>query len=373
MQLISLDQVFRILKPGVPLPFGVCDAEGRLLLSKGHVVPDQARLTDLLNRGMFVDAEEVKRSVGGRAADASPPPAEKFPTRWEALQRKLGLLLRAPENPDFLPRMCDVAAQVSAFADSCADQIIFLILRHDHSQSGSYAEAHSLHVAALCNLVSRRLGWPDGRRDSLIGAALSMNLAMVHLQAKLAVQRMPPTPQQRKEIEAHPLAAAVLLRAAGLQDEEWLRAVEQHHEGPGGCGYPQQVLAPCDMSQLLRITDMFAAKHSARAGRPQQPAPQAARDLYAQSGGHPLAAALIRECGIYPPGCYVKLASGETAVVTRRGATAKEPLVAAITNAHGEPLSRPVQRDTSLSTRSIVGTVLEKSVMVHVTAEQLYD
>jgi HD-GYP domain-containing protein (c-di-GMP phosphodiesterase class II) len=372
MQLISLDQVFKMLQPGVPLPWGVRDAAGQLLLAKGHVVADQVRLTDLLNRGMFVDVDEVKRSASTRESESPKPPAEGFSSRWEALQRKLRLLLRAPGEPDFLKRLREVVEQIASFADGHTDQIIFLIVRHDYSQYDHYAEAHSLHVAALCNMVSRRLGWPDSRRQSLIGAALSMNLTVINLQAQLAGQRGPLSAIQRQDMDAHPLAAADLLRSAGLQDEEWLGAVEQHHECPDGSGYPRHEQAPGDMSQLLRFIDCFTAKHSARAGRPQQPAHQAARDLYAQSAGNPLAAALIKECGIYPPGCYVKLASGETAVVTRRGMTAKAPLVAAILNANGEPLSRPVQRDSAHPTRAITGTVAEKSVMVHVTADQLY-
>jgi len=241
------------------------------------------------------------------------------------------------------------------------------------SSSPSHPEAHSLHVAVLCHLVSRRLGWTDNRRLSLIGAALTMNLGMAGLQATLALQRTPPTPQQRQEIDAHPLVSASLLRASGLQDEEWLLAVEQHHECPGGNGYPKQVQAPGEPSQLIRFIDNFTAKYSPRAGRDKQPAHQAAKDLYAQSGGNPLAAALIKECGIYPPGCFVKLASGESAVVTRRGLSLKEPLVAALTNPHGEPLGRPVQRDTSQPGRAIVAPLADKAITVQVSADQLYD
>ena len=373
MNLISLDQVFKILKPGVPLPFGIRDAEGRLLLGKGLVVPDQEKLLDLLNRGMFVDADEVKRSAGGRESEVIPVRVEKFSTRWQALLGKLGILLKKPGDPEFLKQLRETVLQVAAFPENQNDQIIFLILRHDYSQYDRYAEAHSLHVAALSNLVARRLAWPDSRRLSLIGAALSMNLSMLQLQSKLAGQRAPVSVVQRKDINAHPLASATLLRSAGLRDEEWLTAVEQHHETPSGSGYPRQAKEPGDMSQLLRFIDSFTAKHSARAGRAQQPAHQAAKDLYAQSGGNPLAAALIKECGIYPPGCFVRLASGETAIVTRRGITAKEPLVAVITNPQGEPLSRPVQRDTSVPSRAIIGTTDDKSVKVQVSADQLYD
>lgn len=372
MERISLEQVFQILKPGVPLPFGVRDAAGRLLLAKGLVVHEQSKLLELLNRGMYVELEETKRPVPTREAVAVQRPVESFSSRWEALLRKLGLLLQAPTEPRFLQQVRELAVQIANCTESCTDQMIFLIVRHDYRQTQRYVEAHSLHVAALCHLVSRRLGWPDRRRLSLIGAALTMNLGMAQLQAKLAGQRESPTPQQRKEIDAHPLVSAAMLRAAGLEDEDWLRAVEQHHECPGGDGYPKHLQEPDEMSQLIRFIDSFTAKHSARAGRAKQHAQQAARELYAQSEGNPLAAALIKACGIYPPGCFVKLVSGEVAVVTRRGISAKEPLVAALTNAQGEPLARPVQRDTSQPARAIVTTVAEQSVTVQVSADALY-
>lgn len=377
MQLISLDQIFKILQPGVPLPFGVRDASGQLLLAKGLVIDDPVRLRSLLNRGMYVDAEDVKKQVRPRAStSAAPVPknsVQRFTTVWSALQSRLGLLLRAPGAPDFLSAIQEIVAQILAFPEDLNDQILFLILRHDHSKTEVYSEAHALHVAALCNLVGRRLGLPEAQRYSLIGAALTMNMAMMDLQARLASQSGPLNPAQRKSVDTHPLESAELLRIAGLTDAAWLATVEQHHEQPGGSGYPHKVKHPEDMSQVLRLLDTFSAKHSARAGRAQQPAQKAARDLYAQSGGSPVVAALIKECGIYPPGSYVRLASGETAIVTRRGPNAKEPLVAAITNANGEPLDRPVPRDTALPARAIVDTVPDKSVKVSVSAHQLYD
>lgn len=375
MKLISLEQVFKILKPGVPLPFGVRDAKGQLLLGKGLIVPDQARLHSLLNRGMFVDIEEVKASRAGPSSSSSPvasAPKVPFGMRWDGLQRKLGMLLRASTEPGFLTDVVQAADQVFAFDEADSDQVIFLILRHDYTQYERYAESHSLHVAALCNMAARRLGWPEARRKSLIGAALTMNLSMMNLQAKLAAQTGALSERQRKDIDAHPLQSADMLRKAGLQDQDWLQAVEQHHECPDGSGYPKKLAEPTELSQLVRLCDIFAAKHSPRQGRTQLPSQQAARDLYAQSTGNPLAAALIRECGIYPPGSYVKLASGEVAVVTRRGPTAKEPIVAAITNPNGDPLSKPVARDTTQAARAVVGTVPEKSVMIRFLVEQFY-
>lgn len=379
MQLISLDQIFKILKPGVPLPFGVRDASGRLLLAKGLTINDPARLMSLLNRGMYVDAEDVKqqgvtpRAGSARAAEEPVYSVRRFPNLWVTLLGRLGQLLRIPGEPGFLQSIQEIAARIVDFPESLNDQILFLILRHDHGRFECYAEAHALHVACLCHLVSRRLDWPDERRLSLVGAALTMNLSMIGQQARMAGQTVPPSPAQRKVIHDHPQASAILLRLAGLRDEVWLTTVEQHHECPDGSGYPLGLTEPQEASQVLRLLDIFSAKHSSRAGRGKLPAQKVARDLYAQSGGSPVVGALIKECGIYPPGTYVKLANGEIGVVTQRGANAKEPLVMAITNAHGEPLGKPVHRDTATPGRAIVETVSEGAVKVQVSAQQLFE
>lgn len=127
------------------------------------------------------------------------------------------------------------------------------------------------------------------------------------------------------------------------------------------------------MSQIVRFIDNFTAKHSPRASRKPLPAQQAARDLFMQSSGNPLASLLIKELGIYPPGCYVKLASGEIAVVTHRGESAKTPRVAAVTSPNGDVRSQPLRRDTSLPTHAITGTVPSQAVKLRVGAQDLYE
>ena len=114
-------------------------------------------------------------------------------------------------------------------------------------------------------------------------------------------------------------------------------------------------------------------KHSPRAGRKPQPAQKAARELFTQSAGDPMAALIIKEFGIYPPGVFVQLASGEMAVVTQRGASANAPIVAAITNKSGDPLAHPARRDTSAAAHAIVSAVPQTAIKVQVSVDALYD
>ena len=55
---------------------------------------------------------------------------------------------------------------------------------------------------------------------------------------------------------------------------------------------------------------------------------RAGREIFMQDPGHPVCSALVKEFGVYPPGCFVTLASGETGVVIKRGSTVMSPIVA---------------------------------------------
>lgn len=370
MKLVSLSQVSHLLYAGVTLPWSVRDANGTLLLAKGHVLPDARSVEALLDRGMFIDAAEIVAAAANRP---EAPKDQNMSSRWTGLENRLGTLLKASTEPTFLQRVQESVASISALADGNVDLLIFLILRHDYKRVANYSVVHALHSAALCSLLTRRLGWAEEKRNSVLGAALTMNISMLDLQNNLAIRALKPSDAERKVIAEHPTASAKLLREAGLTDEDWLTTVEQHHEQRDGKGYPKGLTDSTEMSRLLHFVDTFTAKHSPRAGRTPQPAHRAARDLFTHSGGDPLAALVIKEFGIYPPGCYVRLASGEVAIVVQRGATANAPIVAAITNKNGDSLTQPVRRDTSIAANAIAATVAEELIRVRVSVDRLYD
>ncbi|MDR7268545.1 HD-GYP domain-containing protein (c-di-GMP phosphodiesterase class II) [Pelomonas saccharophila] len=371
MKLVPIQQVAGHIKAGAPLPFGVRDAEGKLLLAKGQPVPNEQMREALLNRGVFVDMEEL-RDPSRRGSDEGTG-GEDFFARWEALQTRLSVLLRAPQEPLFLPRVKECAALLIAWAERFPDQLLFVVIQHDHSRHEVYGLAHLLHTAAVAALLARRLAWAPERQKSLVGAALTMNLSIIDLQGRLASRGGKLAPPQRAAIDRHPDEAVAWLRNAGLEDAEWLAAVAQHHEQPGGGGYPQGLTEPDETAQLLRLVDIFLAKLASRGGRAGLPAPQAAKSLYTGSNGHPFAALLVKEVGMFPPGTLVKLASGETAVAVRRGTSGNTPIVSAVMNRHGDALGSPVRRDTAVAEYAITGLVAAQVLRVKLSPHQLYD
>ena len=105
---------------------------------------------------------------------------------WESILDELDALLRNIRiEESFTDQIVGLANLIHQLACRSADTALAAMILTDQRR---YGVVHSVHVAILCNLVAQRLGWSDMRRTSLVCAALTMNLAMVELQATLCSQ-----------------------------------------------------------------------------------------------------------------------------------------------------------------------------------------
>ncbi|NRF66756.1 phosphohydrolase [Aquincola sp. S2] len=361
------------LKVGAALPFGVRDEHGKLLLARGQVIDNEQQLAALMARGLYADQEEVKAYKEGRSKEADNAGGRRRTLfdLWEQSAWHLDRLLKSIDEPDF-PARCDEFATLQMdLVQRDVDIAIFLSVRQDPRRLPLYGLTHALNTALVCQLMGQRVGWEPGAVRSLVKAALTMNLTISELQGRIATMGRITDPQ-REQVRAHPQAAADKLRAAGVDDPRWLEAVQQHHERKGPGGYPQQLTNIAETAIALRMADVFIAKISARTDRPALSIQDAARQMFAEAGGSPLASAIIKEYGIFPPGNVVQLVSGEQAVVIRRGGTALTPLAAAITDKSGTPTVTTMRRDTGQPGYAIKGAVTDTSLVQRVPPERLY-
>lgn len=370
MELLRL--VVNQIKLGSPLPFGVRDEHGKLLLARGQIVNSDAQLGVLLARGLYADRLEVEAASANVGVASSSKRLTLFDL-WEQAIWRLDRLLKSVERePRFAERCEEFATLLIALVQRDPDIGIYLSVRQDRRRLHLYGVTHALHCALLCVLTTSRIGWPTDRSRALVNAALTMNLSIIDLQGRYAVHgRL--SEEQRVHLHSHPEQAVATLRAAGVVDESWLRSVLQHHERPGGGGYPNNLSELSEESDILRMADVFLAKISPRAERGSMPIQDAARQMFSEAGGSPAAMAIIKEYGIYPPGNVVQLASGETAVVIRRGATAHTPMAAAITDRAGMPTASTARRDTAQAAFAIKSLLPQDTAMVlRLAPERLY-
>ncbi|WP_081474642.1 MULTISPECIES: HD-GYP domain-containing protein [Acidovorax] len=369
MQLLKL--VESKIRVGVPLPWNVRNQDCTLLLARGHVIRSDAQLEALLERGMFVDVEEFKAVEALEAPPAKP--LESLYTRWtlsiDALETALP---RLGDTSDGLDAIYALTDEILELAEKDADIGLFMAIRQDQAKHLRYGYSHAVYTALLSILMARQLGWTAARARLLTLAALTMNASIAELQGQMAAQDYPALDRQRAQIRAHPALSVAILEKAGVTDTEWLTTVMQHHEQTDGTGYPQAISSVSDAAQVLRMADLFMARISPRQLRQPLSIQDAARLMFRDDKGGPFSMAIIKVLGIYPPGDFVQMASGEMGVVMRRGSEARTPLVAAVTDSQGKGVTTTLHRDTSQAAYAITGPASDRSLLARVPPERLY-
>lgn len=332
------------IRLGQPLPWDCFDAAGVLLLKKGVVVTSMRQLEGLVSRGLFV---VNKPSQETKVAEKLSPfhILDNFKLQLKGIFEGF---VSGPgaDLPERVLKLC-TSIQALCQLDACA------ALGYLHLDTECrYTIVHPLHVAILVELIARKKECPPEQRQVFLAAALTANIAMIDLQEQMQKQTTPLTEEQRERIRLHPAYAVDMLLAAGLQNDDWFKAVLHHHEKVDGSGYPGALRGddlPLSV-RLISLADTYSAMIQPRAYRDGLLARDALREVFMQRGkevDEELAQLFIKELGVYPPGAFVKLQNGETAVVTRAGENKMKPLVQAVLGPRGAPLNHPVKRDTS--------------------------
>ena len=388
------------LRIGRPLPFSVRDGSGAVLLARGAAIQTERQLQLLRARELFIDmseSESVQRAFTGqldqmlrqdvalgRIASASPDyvamgayvaprsaPVDR-PIDWPNLQMRLRLLLVDPRGADWLPRLRALRDDVMTLVERNPDRALMRLMHDASNEFQDYSANHSLFVCVLTSLACTVLpGWNPQWRDAMTLAALTMNVAFTTAQDELARQSTPLTEGQRGALANHAERSAQLLAEVGVDDAMWLHAVRHHHSAPPG---PVAGRSPEELiARLIRRADRYAARLSPRKSRPASSAAAAAQVALLDEGGHTDEAgqALIRTLGLYPPGVWVKLQCGEVALVLRRTAIAKAPIVASLVGKTGMPLAVPALRNTKMPDYAVTGAVPPAHVKVRPNLDAL--
>ena len=359
MQLAQLSSVKPRVHLGTPLPFNVRNADKTLLLARGQQVESAEQLEALFRRGALVDLAELQTA----REEIMKAPRQQLPRLWQrCLVQVSQTLLNAAADQRLIHALEDASQPLQTLIERDADLAIFQVLRQGANADLAYGAQRSMQTAITAMLVAQRLAWDAEQCQRAFKVALTMNISMLALQGQLARQTSAPSAAQRAQLQSHPMRSVQMLQLAGIQDAAWLEAVLRHHEHEDGSGYPSGCSEVSEMASLVRRADTYTSKLASRSSRDALAADMAGRQMFMQDPGHPMTAALVKEFGIYPPGCYVRLVSGELAIVVQRGSSITTPVVACLTTAAGQPLAQPEKRDTAAPANAVASVVGEGSV-----------
>lgn len=318
-------------------------------------------------------SSEASTDAARLQAVLSPATAKRLVDAWQDLKMNFAVHMASfrPE-PAWLDKLHAHSERMRTLAAQDADVALYLLLQTATSEIDHYSAHHAMFCAVISHLCAGWLDWTLDERQSLFGAALTMNLGMQSLQDTMARQSSVPSQDQRRRIAEHPAQGAEMLSAAGVSDACWLEVVRRHHDPAGGQPPVEPVPTEQRLAELLHRVDVFTAKLSRRQSRGGASATAAARDACLDANGHPdeIGATVLRILGLYPPGSCVRLANGELGIVTRRGMKAHTPIVAALRRADSTPFVRPARRDTSDRQFAVLRAVVQAELKLVINHER---
>lgn len=276
-----------------------------------------------------------------RPADAD---YEDLLGQWLDLEASLSMVLAYPQRVrEFPSKLQQLDRWLQALVRHDTDAALYVMFQLASTSLVGYSASHALVCAALAQIAAQELALPAAARDSLVPAAMTMNIAMTALQDRLALQHERPSGAQLDAIRRHAVEGREMLRLLGIGNTLWLDTVGNHHADAGKLAQQGQPAETVRLVRILGAIDRYAAIISPRKSRPGRSAVEGVRALVGRAGAprDEIGFALARAVGLCPPGTFVTLDNGHTAIVLRRSAVPNQPLVASLLNARGEALAQP--------------------------------
>ncbi len=331
---------------GKPLPWTVYDRRGNVLLRQGYVIQNEVQLELLFERGLFQPRKEPRKEEPEVFNDARERnPFTDYPLLLQTLETTLTAIANGQDSA--APRLQGLVRLIDRICREAPDPCLALV--HLYSVEPTAYE-QTLFYGIICQFVATELGLDETRIPALIGAALTANIALMPFLDKLNASPRGLSEEQRSVIRKHPQLSARALQQAGIDDPLLYQIVQQHHERGDGSGYPQG-LAGIDIlaeAQILAYAEHYVALITRRAYRERRSVADAQHTLRLSESPQPqVGQALLNALTEFPPGCLVRLANNEVAVVTHRPVRHLGPTAQAIIGAKGDRYPGSFQRDCS--------------------------
>ncbi|MEO8250031.1 MAG: phosphodiesterase [Burkholderiales bacterium] len=285
---------------------------------------------------------------------------EELLAMWADLEAGLSVVLLAPGHiPDFQKKIGQYDGWMRGLLERDTDIALYLLFQLAATSTTGYSASHALVCAVLCHITALELKLPAAERDSLVHAAMTMNVSITSLQNELAVQSAKLSGSQRAALHQHGARSRKVLADRGVADPLWLDVVAAHHDELEGSGAANLAPQPRRLAQLLQMIDRYGAMISPRKSRSARSVSESLREVVTGPGGRrtELGDALVRAVGVCPPGSFVRLTNGETAVVLRRGDSPEDPVLAVLVDPQGRPTTPPRLHQKSAGAASVLGAL----------------
>jgi HD-GYP domain-containing protein (c-di-GMP phosphodiesterase class II) len=384
-----------MLEVGKPLPVNVLSGTGQLLLRKGQPILSEQHRDKLHGFNACTTASDamawqrayermvhalLREGVDVQVIAAMPMPSEiresdfvvdqQLNGGWLDLQEVLrGILYQGGLATNPMQRLAGMEKKALTLLSADVDDSLFCLFQALADDSLGYCATHALLCAVMCALTADKLGLDALHKSSLIRAALTMNIGMARDQDSMSRQSSNLTDWQRTLIAEHPEKSVEILATLGVDDPDHLDIVRWHHAPKSPDALPGNLAS----RRLLSLADSFVARMAARKSRSPLSAVRAVKSMVLGAEGEAIGvgSAMAQAVGFYPPGSYVLLPSGETAVSVQRGARANMPWVVPILDKDGLAIAKFQCKDTSDPALAIASAVTFDKVRITVNLDKI--
>ena len=299
----SEDEVARLIKLGYKEAFVASDEDDGL--------SDEARL-DRLIAGREHDREEPPRTPFGQAI------ASAQVTYEDAMAHAMQIARDAK-----LGRKMDYAASLEtagAIVESAVSNPDTLVCLAKLSEFDDYTYTHSINVAAISVVFGEYIGMSREELVLLGVAGMMHDLGKTTVPSGIINKPGPLNKAEREEVRRHPEYGCHILQRNSEIPDRVMKAVLHHHERYNGSGYPDGLTrkdVPA-FARILCLADVYDALTSDRCYKNAILPNKALGIMYGMRDQDfdPVEVQLFIKClGIFPAGSFVRLNTGEYALV----------------------------------------------------------
>lgn len=211
------------------------------------------------------------------------------------------------------------------------NQILIQLARLNDADS--YSVSHCVNVCIYSLFMGKLLGLSSEELNILGLGALLHDIGKIRVPENLLRKSGKLTQNEIMIIKDHPLTGYHSLDS-GDTEETVREIVRDHHEKCDGSGYPFGITGEeiSFLTKIVTVADIYDAVSSDRAYRPRMLPHEGIEILIANCSAGKLEKKVVdaftREVVVYPPGCLVRLNTGEEAVVVDGSTVTWRPKVA---------------------------------------------
>ncbi len=216
----------------------------------------------------------------------------------------------------------DIGQPIFEVAWDMQSALLYLLADVEGNEEEEYLFPYSLHTCMIAVLLAKEMGYDQAETRRIGVAGLVHEVGMLKIPQHIRLKEGDLDEDQYQMIQSHPEEGARILSNVERLENSIKRVAAEHHEQVDGSGYPLGVEHE-DIHPHARIVNLamtYVAMTQERSHRSSLTAQESIRELVQserKSYDDRVLKAFLKRFGLYPPGTFGRLNTGQMVLVLR--------------------------------------------------------